>query len=458
MRPISPIRKRLGASSTVPQSERTGRRSYRMMPLVEVENSRTLRVRKEPVWPPICEEALLEGLRAYRPVSKTGRPLRRFTKRNVFISKFIFEATGEKRTPKQVGSRLQQISESSRDDDLKTLIRNRDFPPDQISLNLSPEPSSPTLTAVGTPSDYTDSTVSDFGSPEFLVSSIFDTSSDSSDPKTIVIPSHSPCYDNFFAHSVTLSVELITSDVAAGMAAQLGMDADITDHGTDFILSLDANHKSGEFNPSYNARHLSNIPPQSLFYQPPKLTIISPFLSSQIPYLCTFAVYFDATTLVHSEDTSLIVTQETGEYSSKSCVWCTQVLPGYWDKLSRLSSLERYTIIFDILKLPMDASEISQAKPDFSVAFNFRPTSSSDIGASPPFYSSNTFDDPPLPPTFSSFPLGSIPSTLFPDADCGRVYTWFDQASSYVLYPLAGDHSLNVPDSDVGPPYTFAQF
>lgn len=118
----------LGFSTTSigSQSERTGRRSHKMMSVAR---------RKEPVWPPALEEALLEGqsrvlpgffgavctqrynvaLRLYRPVSKSGRPLRRFTKRNVFISRHIFNKTGKSRTPKQVGSRLQQISESSPD-------------------------------------------------------------------------------------------------------------------------------------------------------------------------------------------------------------------------------------------------------------------------------------------------------------------------------------------------------
>lgn len=57
------------------------------------------------------------GLRKYRPISKSGRPLRRFTKRNVSISRHIFATTGKTRTAKQVGSRLQQITESTKDEE-----------------------------------------------------------------------------------------------------------------------------------------------------------------------------------------------------------------------------------------------------------------------------------------------------------------------------------------------------
>jgi transcriptional enhancer factor len=38
--------------------------------------------------------------------------LGRFPRRNRFISDYIFDKTGKRRTPKQVGSRLQQLRES----------------------------------------------------------------------------------------------------------------------------------------------------------------------------------------------------------------------------------------------------------------------------------------------------------------------------------------------------------
>lgn len=110
-------------------SERTGRKSYKLS-----HNRSRNGERKEAVWPPPLEEALLDGifahflfwssndllsytlgLRKYRPISKSGRPLRRFTKRNVSISDHIFRLTGSRRSAKQVGSRLQQITESSKD-------------------------------------------------------------------------------------------------------------------------------------------------------------------------------------------------------------------------------------------------------------------------------------------------------------------------------------------------------
>jgi TEA/ATTS domain len=45
----------------------------------------------------------------------------RFTMRNRFISDYIYETTGNSRTPKQVGSRLQQLREICKGDKGKHL-------------------------------------------------------------------------------------------------------------------------------------------------------------------------------------------------------------------------------------------------------------------------------------------------------------------------------------------------
>ncbi|KAJ7766201.1 hypothetical protein B0H16DRAFT_387998 [Mycena metata] len=67
----------------------------------------------ETVWPLDLEAALLEGLENYQPDdSRETRMLGRFPRRNRFISDYIFEKTGKRRTAKQVGSRLQQLRES----------------------------------------------------------------------------------------------------------------------------------------------------------------------------------------------------------------------------------------------------------------------------------------------------------------------------------------------------------
>ncbi|KLO12563.1 hypothetical protein SCHPADRAFT_890703 [Schizopora paradoxa] len=73
---------------------------------------KTVKGKSEPVWPPVLEKALVKALLQYKPTdSRYARALGRFPKRNRFISDYIFEHTGQRRTPKQVGSRLQQLKD-----------------------------------------------------------------------------------------------------------------------------------------------------------------------------------------------------------------------------------------------------------------------------------------------------------------------------------------------------------
>lgn len=61
-------------------------------------------------------DALYSGLAEYRPSSaRDPSLLRRFPRRNKWISNYIFQRTGKARTAKQVGSRLQQLRETCAD-------------------------------------------------------------------------------------------------------------------------------------------------------------------------------------------------------------------------------------------------------------------------------------------------------------------------------------------------------
>ncbi|KAJ7503788.1 hypothetical protein B0H11DRAFT_2222407 [Mycena galericulata] len=65
------------------------------------------------IWPRELEAALLEGLQQYQPTAcKETVMLGRFPRRNQFVSQHIWKKTGQYRTAKQVGSRIQQLRES----------------------------------------------------------------------------------------------------------------------------------------------------------------------------------------------------------------------------------------------------------------------------------------------------------------------------------------------------------
>ncbi|OBZ74579.1 hypothetical protein A0H81_05099 [Grifola frondosa] len=75
---------------------------------------RVTKDKNEVVWPPRLEAALIEGLEKYTPAeSKSSRALSRFPNRNKFIARYIYETTGQTRTPKQVGSRIQQLRDTN---------------------------------------------------------------------------------------------------------------------------------------------------------------------------------------------------------------------------------------------------------------------------------------------------------------------------------------------------------
>ncbi|TRM65444.1 hypothetical protein BD626DRAFT_546930 [Schizophyllum amplum] len=98
---------------------------------------------KEPVWPPQLEAALIEGLEKYRPGSNTEtRQLRRFPKRNRYISDYIHQITGKRRTPKQVGSRLQQLRDTCHDPRILDLVCRKEYPPANDMQQMYPPLSS----------------------------------------------------------------------------------------------------------------------------------------------------------------------------------------------------------------------------------------------------------------------------------------------------------------------------
>ncbi|KAF8648893.1 hypothetical protein AX16_006147 [Volvariella volvacea WC 439] len=124
---------------TLPSSV-TGRKSYK-----------TLKQRPEAVWPPSIEAVFFEALEKYRPPAHP-RPkgLRRFPKRNKFISDYILEVTGTRRTPKQVGSRIQQLRDTCKEKRILHLLTCREFPEDksknEVTGSTSPTSGHATLT------------------------------------------------------------------------------------------------------------------------------------------------------------------------------------------------------------------------------------------------------------------------------------------------------------------------
>ncbi|TFY64959.1 hypothetical protein EVJ58_g2266 [Rhodofomes roseus] len=143
---------------------------------------KTMKGKGEVVWPPFLELALVEGaqlfpgtsgyacmrridrvssagtgLEKYQPVeSRTTRAFGRFPMRNKFISDYIFNKTGKRRTPKQVGSRLQQLRDTTEGKRILQQLSSRHIAMMQPKSEPVPDPSNPTDAAApaGPPVSY----------------------------------------------------------------------------------------------------------------------------------------------------------------------------------------------------------------------------------------------------------------------------------------------------------------
>ncbi|KAF7342376.1 TEA domain-containing protein [Mycena venus] len=95
-------------------------------PLEFMQETRKIRRTSEDggaIWPHHLESALLEGLQQFRPtVCRETVMLGRYPGRNQFISLYILTKTGQRRTAKQVASRLQQLRESCSEQELQDLF------------------------------------------------------------------------------------------------------------------------------------------------------------------------------------------------------------------------------------------------------------------------------------------------------------------------------------------------
>ncbi|KAL4249143.1 TEC1 family protein [Abortiporus biennis] len=135
-----------GETNDVIQTIVTGRKCWK-----------TIKGKGEVVWPPYLEAALVEALEKYRPVeTRSTRALGRFPMRNKFISDYIFNATGKRRTPKQVGSRLQQLRDTCEGKRILKLLSSRRAPSPKIEeeVHTNHRTSEPLPEAPMVPCDY----------------------------------------------------------------------------------------------------------------------------------------------------------------------------------------------------------------------------------------------------------------------------------------------------------------
>ncbi|TFK19429.1 hypothetical protein FA15DRAFT_724459 [Coprinopsis marcescibilis] len=300
----------------------------------------------EVVWPPELEAALIEGLENYKPDdSRETRLLGRFPLRNRFISDWIYEKTGKRRTAKQVGSRLQQLRDTCGGKRLVNLI--------------SPRRPIPVRSASTLPSSLLHRTNVPRRPPSLdqESESCSDASSASSSPTTPT--------------EVHATLENLLYRGVAGSSSEQPV-------GTVVFIDLLPNQSLGEFTDGHIDSSLGEeellwsergLDVVRISSQPRYISDIDPTITftSRTPTtgVSTFSLYFDEE-LIHSETAAL---KSLGPLSGSSCyLYSTPFLPGYWPRLLQTPDLSHCSIVHRVI----DESQSSSRSVLSSTMYKFK--------------------------------------------------------------------------------------
>ncbi|EMD32736.1 hypothetical protein CERSUDRAFT_118471 [Gelatoporia subvermispora B] len=280
---------------------------------------RVMRDKDEVVWPPALEAALIEGLENYVPAeSKSARGLGRFPMRNKFISEYILKKTGKARTPKQVGSRIQQLRDTDAGKNILKVLSDRHYEMmHPRKKSRSPEPCSPlSLTELESPS-----------SPD------------------------SPLMHNTSTHVY------------------------ITTLGSDAVFPTSSSL------PTYLQQSVLSQPDGTLQWATPRrLCDIDPtitFVSSSMYSLHACSRVFRGVQELFSEDTQISARPMYPEQQQSSmsgecqALYTTRLIPSYWAHLCGVTDPWEYTIRQDIFRRPEDPASSTSQHPVLSVFYHF---------------------------------------------------------------------------------------
>ncbi|KIK55107.1 hypothetical protein GYMLUDRAFT_264250 [Collybiopsis luxurians FD-317 M1] len=304
----------------------TGRRSWK-----------TLKGRGEAVWPPHLEAALIEALEKYKPDEpRLSRASGRFSMRNRFISDYIYESTGKRRTPKQVGSRLQQLRDTCKSEKIMQLISRRPLDNDGDSSGSS----------------YSES------------------------------PSASPAPENHIPQDIstqrTIWVNLVLdrSWSSPPPVVNLASSEKVMPLIIHLAPSPNASLSSGYG--SLGAGLLSN--------RESRVTIASPYILQRH---CSFSVFVEGLEHpIHRESSPLTI---HSSLQRSGIMYSASLVPGFWQSLCDCATPTRYTIM-QTLFLNQNISGHQKNDAEVSIVYNFTyPESSAEFLPSPSHSTHSSF-------------------------------------------------------------------
>ncbi|KAJ4477378.1 hypothetical protein J3R30DRAFT_210634 [Lentinula aciculospora] len=285
----------------------TGRRSWK-----------TLKGRGEAVWPPHLEAALIEALEKYQPdESRSNKTSGRFSMRNRFISDYILESTGKQRTPKQVGSRLQQLRDTCKSDKILQLISRRNIEDDL-----------------------------EFGE------SIYSQS-----------PSASPSPDNNVAQSQGTSRSRMTIWVHLQVVLERlpwSSLPPIINLVNDGKVTPQVIHLAPKSSMNFSFSHYALMDMGLLSNLESLITFASPHMLER---QCSFSVFVDGSGLpIHSEFANLT---EHSHTQSSGMMYSGRLVPRFWQSLCESPAPTRFTIVQSLT--PRSSSDLANV----SIIYNF---------------------------------------------------------------------------------------
>ncbi|KAI0776544.1 hypothetical protein BD413DRAFT_468258 [Trametes elegans] len=311
-----------GSGSKTFQTILAGRKCYRVS-----------KDKNEVVWPPQLEAALIEGLEKYTPAeSKSPRGLSRFPNRNKFIAQYILQKTGQIRSAKQVGSRIQQLRDTSAGKHIMKAISDRHY-----------EMMHPTR-----PSQDGQQDALALGMPGLAVS------------------------DGVATASIPPVVQVYIS-VPPAPCSRPGTATWPPSGGQPQPQSS----RRTEVNVLVPNSHYAFVEPRALRSIDPTVTFAS---SSPLPLFSKCNVYQGAT-IAHVGDSATMAVRPVSEQGGGGYLHFTSLAPGYWDTLCNCEDLSPFSIVQEISK-QTDAAQRVPATVIMTIQYQFLQASTS--GGSPP--------------------------------------------------------------------------
>ncbi|KAF9499623.1 hypothetical protein BDN71DRAFT_1502958 [Pleurotus eryngii] len=353
---------------------------------------KALKGKSEAVWPAFIEASLIEALERYRPEESAGTMLvGRFPRRNRFISDYIFKATGKRRTPKQVGSRLQQLRETSRDPHIVELLQKRDFTTDLEVQHLGD--SSRQSPSISVPSRASTSLSNTEGASATLLSSPAGLRIDLTATTSTFDPPQGRVAINFLLGGPWMVVETSTEAFSLVLFS---------------IISSPSDSLVQPLHPA-SSKLVSKENPQFIFESSSHLKLNERLYS-------VFYVFLGEN-MVHTETTPVIALPQQ---VAQGLLYSTPLLPEYWTVIcTAQSKASRYTILQEVRRSSTDTRLADAAS--FSVHYDFY--CSTTVTYPPPQDTPYCRDVPSNHPQPTHFPSPIAPDyqTAHPAA---QLYTW----------------------------------